>query len=275
MYHRVAPRQLPGHESDTVTTRAFAAQMRWIATAGYNAVSLDAVWANRTAGTPLPRRPMVITFDDGYQDCADNAVPILLSHGFSATFFLVAGLMGQRSNWFKAVRGYDVRLMSWAAARRLVEWGFECGSHSMTHPDLTTLDSRACRRELIESRRILEEELRSPISTLAYPFGAYDERVRSIVAEAGYRSACSVRAGLSSQRDDLLGLHRVTILGQDSLPDFILRLLTARSIRESMRALARRHLSMTAYARVRTAWYRTAEARTSLWRRPRSGSGSA
>src|SRR5207248_1528671 len=94
------------------------------------------------------------------------------------------------------------------------------------HARLTELDPAACRRELVDSRRRIEDELGREIRHLAYPFGSYDERVRSISEEAGYLSACSVRIGYSSPDDDLLALHRIPVNGQDGLNDFIRHLRT-------------------------------------------------
>ncbi len=75
----------------------------------------------------------MITFDDGYQDCQDYAIPILRKHGFTATFYLVAGLVGERSVWTERTDGYSRPLLGWAAARELIRQGFHCGAHSLSH----------------------------------------------------------------------------------------------------------------------------------------------
>jgi peptidoglycan/xylan/chitin deacetylase (PgdA/CDA1 family) len=118
MYHQVSRRPHPAFRKYTVTARAFAAQMAWLAWAGYRAITLDAVLAARTGRDSLPRRPVVITFDDGFQDCWDYAVPVLRSRGFRATFFLVAGLIGGRSTWPLREKGASSRSWTgrWPAA---------------------------------------------------------------------------------------------------------------------------------------------------------------
>lgn len=232
MYHQVTPRPLPAFRRYAITPKAFAAQMRWLALAGYVPITLDALLDHRTGQGTLPSRPIIITFDDGFQDCVDHAVPILQARGFTAVFYLVAGLTGKTSRWIVLNQKIELPLMDWAAARELEAAGFRCGGHTMSHPDLTTLSPAACRYELLESRRLLEDHLGHDVRHLAYPFGAFDERVRAIVAEAGYRSVCSTRIGLSTPDDDPLALHRVPINGQDSLLDFICRLHTARTAGE-------------------------------------------
>jgi peptidoglycan/xylan/chitin deacetylase (PgdA/CDA1 family) len=239
MYHQVTPHPLPAFRKYAVTPKAFAAQMNWLARVGYVPVNLDVLLDYRNDRGTLPSRPVIITFDDGFQDCVEHAVPVLQAHGFTAIFYLVVGLMGKTSQWLLAERGIELPLMDWTAAQQLIAAGFQCGSHCMTHLRLADLSSAACREELLRSRLLLEDKLAHEVKHLAYPFGSFNERVRAIVAETGYRSACSVRIGLSTEGDDPLALHRVPVSGQDSLLDFIYRLRTARSFGEFMRGQVR------------------------------------
>ncbi|HET7601226.1 MAG TPA: polysaccharide deacetylase family protein [Gemmatimonadales bacterium] len=234
MYHQVTPTPLPVFRKYTLTPRQFAAQMRWLAARGYRSILPGDLLAAREGRTALPRRPVMITFDDGFRDSAVHAGPLLRAHGLTAVFYLVAGLVGSTSAWLRAERGVELPLFDWNAARALERQGFACEAHSLTHPRLTALDEDGCRRELAESRRILERELGREVRHLAYPFGAYDEGVRRIAVEAGYRTACSVRPGLSGAADDPLALHRVPVSGHDSLVDFVCRLRTARTLAESL-----------------------------------------
>jgi peptidoglycan/xylan/chitin deacetylase (PgdA/CDA1 family) len=99
----------------------------------------------------------------------------------------------------------------------------------MTHPHLAAIGSAACRVELRDSRALLEDRLGHAIRDLAYPFGSFDANVRQIVAETGYRTACSTQVGRSGDDDDLLALHRIPVNGDESLIDFISRLYTTRT----------------------------------------------
>jgi peptidoglycan/xylan/chitin deacetylase (PgdA/CDA1 family) len=232
MYHEVSPTPHPSLRRYTVTVRQFARQMRWLAALGYQAIDMDALVRARLGQGSLPKRPVLITFDDGFQGSADHALPVLRAHNFTAVFYLVAGLMGETSRWMLPEVGVELSLMSWETARVLAAEGFQCGAHTVTHPRLAGLDPARCRAELVDARRRLEDELARPVVHLAYPFGSYDPGVQGIAAEAGYVTACSTRAGLSGADDDLLALHRVTIYGHDSLFDFACRLRTGTAVRE-------------------------------------------
>jgi peptidoglycan/xylan/chitin deacetylase (PgdA/CDA1 family) len=109
----------------------------------------------------------------------------------------------------------------------------------MTHPHLNALAPAVCRYELVESRRTIEDQLGREVVHLAYPFGAYDAAVRQMAAEAGYRSACSVRLGLSPPDDDPLALRRVPVTGTDTLLDFSSRLRTALTLGAVLQCKAR------------------------------------
>lgn len=237
LYHQVTPRPHPRFHKYSVTPRAFAAQMRWLAAAGYRTVSLEDLRERRDA---LPGRPVVVTFDDGFQECVEHAVPILERHGFTAAFFLVAGLAGGRSRWLAAERGIELPLIDWTAARRLEERGFRCGSHTLTHPRLAELPAAACRRELAESRRVMEDHLGQPVREMAYPFGSFNPAVRDMAAGAGYGIACSSRPGPSPADDDPLALRRIAIEGGDSLADFVCRLGTGKTVRQGITGGAKR-----------------------------------
>jgi peptidoglycan/xylan/chitin deacetylase (PgdA/CDA1 family) len=234
VYHEVSPRPNPAFRRYTVTVREFALQMRWLAVFGYEAIDMDALFRARGGPGSLPKRPVLITFDDGLQGCVEHAVPVLRTHGFTAVFYLVTGLMGKTSRWMVPELGVELPLMNWDTARALVAEGFQCGAHTVTHPRLAGLDEARCRAELVGARRQLEEELDRPALHLAYPFGSYDRTVQEIAADAGYRTACSTRPGLSEPGDDALALHRISVYGHESPLDFVSRLRSGAGVRERL-----------------------------------------
>ena len=237
MYHQVSDAPHTRFLKYTVTGRAFAAQMKWLAANDYSTIDLPTLLARRRGGASIPERTVVITFDDGFRECATVAAPAMEAHGFSATFFLVAGLMGDSSRWLMTERGIEFPIMSWDDARQLERAGHRCESHSMTHPRLAELSPGVCRDELARARATLEDALGHPVRHLAYPFGSENQQVRDVAAECGYDTACTVTIGISAAGDDVYALPRVPVLGTDSLLDFASRIRTAYTVRDRLRRM--------------------------------------
>lgn len=243
MYHEVAPVAHPGFRRFTVTTQSFAWQVRWLARTGFTGISLDQLVAARQGRLRLPRRPVIITFDDGFADSGRFAPPILKRYGLTATFYLVAGLVGRPSEWLERETGFQLPLMDWNTIHALQADGFHFGSHTLSHPRLAHLSPPEARAELVRSREILEQGLARPVVHLAYPFGSHDDRVQRIAAEAGYSTACTT-VEARSETEDLLAVRRIPVYGTESRLDFVSRLLTAQAlaplVRRKIRAVKQR-----------------------------------
>jgi peptidoglycan/xylan/chitin deacetylase (PgdA/CDA1 family) len=170
-----------------VTPERFAGQMRWLADRGLRGVRVDSLVAAMRAGKE--RGLVGITFDDGYASVLENAVPELLRHDFTATMFVVSGLLGGTNEW----DGEPVwPLMSAQQVAEVAAAGMEIGSHSVTHPRLPALGAQRLRAEISESRVRLSELLSRPVRGFAYPYGGMDSSARNAVRDAGYDYACSV-----------------------------------------------------------------------------------
>ena len=134
---------------------------------------------------PARDKRFAVTFDDGYSSMVERALPILAQLGVPATVFVPTAFMGEDEQldwdgieqWNDGPLPSELRAMSWEQVRRLIEAGWEIGSHTVNHPHLPRLDDDELARELTESRRRLEAELGVPCKSLAYPYGQYDERV--------------------------------------------------------------------------------------------------
>jgi len=214
--------------------------MRWLRVRGYHAVALEHVADWLRGDAELPPRPVVITFDDGFLDAATHAPPVLRRYGFSAIFYVVAGLIGEQSAWLRAERGFESPMVDWARLTRLQEDGLAIGSHAVSHPRLGTLSDADCRAELVDARRILEQRLGAAVEHLAYPFGNWNARVRSIARDAGYATACTTDIALATATDDALSLPRVPVIGTEPLSHFAWRLRFAYAPREVARGLLAR-----------------------------------
>jgi peptidoglycan/xylan/chitin deacetylase (PgdA/CDA1 family) len=151
---------------------------------------------------------VVVTFDDGAESDYTVAAPLLLEHGFGATFYVVPGLLGHA--------GY----MTAAQLRELHAMGFEVGSHSLTHRYLTDVDAAALRDEVLGSKQRLEDLLGEPVRHFACPGGRVNRAVTAAVKEAGYGSLATSRFGQNGAATDPYRLARVAVFRHSTLAQF-------------------------------------------------------
>jgi peptidoglycan/xylan/chitin deacetylase (PgdA/CDA1 family) len=160
---------------------ALASQVRTLRRAGYRFLTAEEVL---DLGGPQPRGTAVLTFDDGWRDALTVAAPLLADLGVRATFYVNPGRWGEDHH---AVSGTAARLLSTGEAHALVaDAGMELGAHSLVHDDLRTLDDATLADDLTRCREEVEAVSGRPCRTLAYPFGAYDDRVKAAARAAGY-----------------------------------------------------------------------------------------
>lgn len=169
-----------------VSGQEFAAQVRWLDRNGYTAVTLADVWRNWRGGAPLPPRPVVLTFDDGYRSVYEEAFPLLSSLDWPAVLNL------------KVDNLFEPWGLSPARVRELVAAGWEIAAHTISHPDLRTLDDASLDREVAGSRAELARRFGGPVDFFSYPAGQYDARVVAAVRRAGFRGATTTIEGLAT-----------------------------------------------------------------------------
>jgi peptidoglycan/xylan/chitin deacetylase (PgdA/CDA1 family) len=182
----------------------FARQVAALARHGYSAVTLGRVWQAWRGEAGLPRRPVVLTFDDGYLSHYHTAARTLRARGWPGVLNLQTGRLGRPGG------------LSAPQVRRMLADGWELDAHSVTHPDLTKVGSRRLTAEVAGSRRAIRDAFGVQASFFAYPFGRHDARVRRAVRAAGFLGATSVRRGLASPRQDPFALDRITVAGRTS-----------------------------------------------------------
>lgn len=183
LYHHVAPitaALTPDQKRWTVSPEQFEEQLKWLKKRGYQPVTMAGVSANRKNGSPLPARPVVITFDDGWKDQYTFAFPLLKKHGFSATFFVITNSVGRAA------------YVNWDECRQMSRDGMDIQSHGLTHARLSVLSFTEALREIQDSKKVLEAQLHQPVTVFAYPYGSYDEDVLRLVREAGYDTAAAI-----------------------------------------------------------------------------------
>ncbi|MEN6371528.1 MAG: polysaccharide deacetylase family protein [Armatimonadota bacterium] len=217
MYHRIM--DFPG-DGLSVHPEDFRRQMEYLASHGYHTVNLSMLHDHLTKGTPLPRKPVVITFDDGYEDNFTNAMPVLKKHGMTAIVFVISDWIGKQNEWEVQRPGRPVcRTMDLDQLREWLDAGLEIGAHTVSHPRLSELTEEEIARELTDSKKALESLLNVPVDFLCYPYGNFDGRVRRL-ASASYKAALAISSGTTIWHNDLYALRRVSVSARKPLQDF-------------------------------------------------------
>lgn len=224
MYHQVTSNVEPRYIDCSVTPRIFKIHMNILKLLRFTPINLTQLEQYRNGKSNVPKKPVIITFDDCYQECIDHAVPVLEEHGFTAAFYIPTDYVGTDSHWLVPELGFEFPIINWETVRQLDLSGFQIGSHSMSHPRLAQISHKVCFMELDGSRKILEDKLGHEVVHMAYPYGSFDENVRAMTEEAGYRTACTTEERFSRPGDDPLLLPRVDIMGYYNIVDFILKL---------------------------------------------------
>jgi peptidoglycan/xylan/chitin deacetylase (PgdA/CDA1 family) len=207
MYHGVAD---TGDDPNKlcVSPGRFAEQMAWLARRGLRGVGIaklvDAMRTGRQRGL------VGLTFDDGYTNVLETALPVLHRHGFSATAYIISDRLGGTNEWDE---GPAWQLMTGDQVRELAAAGFEIGSHAATHVRLAGASPAQLTAEVSESRASLAALLGTEIRGFAYPYGSMDAEARRAVRDAGYEYACAVEASLPEI--GLMSLPRIYIGQQD------------------------------------------------------------
>lgn len=204
MYHVLA-QPSPGapYPGLYVPPHVFAAQMDWLAKHGYHAVPLRRVFDAWRGTAHLPRRPIVLSFDDGYRPDYTVALPVLRRHGWVGVLNLAV-----EHQWTDLPPRFV-----W----RLVGAGWELDDHTFTHPDLTRVDPVRLQHEIAGSRSFLQREYHQPVPFFCYPSGRYDATVVAAVRAAGFLGATTTNYGLARPEQGLFTLHRVRVSAGDGV----------------------------------------------------------
>ncbi|MFE6128884.1 polysaccharide deacetylase family protein [Streptomyces sp. NPDC056437] len=207
LYHAVMDDPPDWIAEFTVTPKDFEAQLDAVVASGRTPVTIGTLVRALAGDGPLPDRPVVLTFDDGFADLPGPTAEALAARSLPSTAYLTTGAItpGRHSLLPPAP------MMTLAQVPLLVRHGMEVGAHTVTHPQLDTLSRSELRRELREPRRVLEDVLGHEVTHLAYPHGYNSRAVRRAALREGYASAVAVRHALSSETDEAYRISRLIL----------------------------------------------------------------
>ena len=212
MYHEIAD-EATSPDKMAVAPEVFGEQMAYLREAGFTSLTageLAGILAR--GGTGLPARPVVLTFDDGYGDFYDHALPLLKQNALTATIFQTTGWVGLTDK--------VKRMMNWRELAEVAECGIEVGAHTYRHPQLDQVSDKDLHEELTGPKHALEDKLGIEVPGLAYPYGYSNARVREVARETGYTYAYSVSNALTTGGANPFALPRLTVDRATTMAEF-------------------------------------------------------
>lgn len=235
MYHQIGEPNSRGtpYRGLTVHPRDFRRQMVWLRRLGYRGLSMAQLMPYLRGAKQ--GRVFGLTFDDGYQNVLDHAVPILEECGFRATNYFVVRQLGGSNVWDHPEGVPASALMDVQGLRDWVAAGHEAGSHTLNHPVLPRLSPELAQNEIRDSRDALEQIIGMPVRAFCYPYGKFTPQLADCVRDAGYDSATTTSGGLARLADDPFALPRVAVMRSTLLLRFLQKCLTPLEDRKRQR----------------------------------------
>lgn len=217
MYHHLRelePEASKAEREWAVSPAQFERQLAYLSEKGYHSIDFAQMLAYIKNREPLPPRPAIISFDDGYHSFYAVGAPLLKKHGFTASILALPGNVDYPA------------YLSWAEMIELRQAGHYFGSHTLNHPNLTKLKPEEAKKQLVDSKALLEAKLGQPVNVFCYPLGSYNNEIVGWLKEAGYEAACSLDLGYiqRAENDGLYHLRRIWVGYPTTLEDFARRL---------------------------------------------------
>jgi peptidoglycan/xylan/chitin deacetylase (PgdA/CDA1 family) len=219
LYHSIASTGPDALRQYRVSPELFGAQMRWLRRHGYYTIHSAQLAANIVHGKQWEGRPVLISFDDGFQNFAEEAWPRLQEHDFFAEMFVPTDHVGKCAKWDSRF-GPPAQLMDCHTITRLSKEGVFFGSHLASHRASRSLSTGELAAELARSRNALEHWTGRPVNSFAAPYGSTDFRLRQLAAEIGFQTGFSTAPGAAKLADDPLELPRIEVRGDLTLEAF-------------------------------------------------------
>lgn len=211
------------HDVKADKLESFKRQMDYIKRIG------NPAWADSPELTSDDRLKIAVTFDDGFRSVIENALPVIQEREIPATIFVPVGYIGRKPDWVCDSGGLDVEdeVLNEDELRGLVDNLVKIGSHSITHKRLSQLDQKEANKELVESKKILEDILGESVDLFAFPYGDYSEETIELCVKAGYRNVFIAIPVWRSSKNNGIVRGRIDVSLDDWRLEYRLKMLGA------------------------------------------------
>ncbi|HKJ33508.1 MAG TPA: polysaccharide deacetylase family protein [Balneolales bacterium] len=225
VYHRIVDdEELAQKNWMCVHVDQFYKHLKWIEQMGYTSITLEDYWLYMMGELQLPRKPIIITFDDGYEEIYKLARPVLQEFGMRVVLFVLGNRNLHENEWDKKLGLPAAPLLKDRQIVELYDDGFEIGAHTLNHVHLPNLSPVNAWKEIYDSKKNLESLIKGRVYSFSYPYGAITKDIQDMVAQIGFFFGCSVFTGPPQFGRDPLQIRRLTIAG--NYMGLALRLMT-------------------------------------------------
>ncbi|MCG8340487.1 MAG: polysaccharide deacetylase family protein [Cytophagales bacterium] len=219
MYHKIPKQPFETQHQTYVTQQNFEKHLRFFKRRGFTPITFQDYFAFAN-GFPahklFPRKPLILTFDDGYLDNYTNMLPLMQQYGYKGVLFLLGDAKADYNFWDADQGEHYDSLMSLSQKQAFVKEGWEIGAHTLSHPNLTALTEEQAKHEIAESKKRLEQDLKTTIISFAYPSGYCNEKIKQLVKDTGFQFGIATDTGGLHLEDDPYQIFRVNIFPQDT-----------------------------------------------------------
>lgn len=212
MYHSVGP----GNWQFTIKPEIFRWQIEYLKDSGYSFISASELLSILKNHAPVPKRAVLLTFDDGYRDFKEYALPVLKEFNLPSIVFV-------HTNRSSDTLNNSLSLLNWVDIREIKQHRVEIGNHSNSHPDLKTLSSEELRSDIKKAESVFLNEISEQPRFFAFPGGRYNQNVVDCLRENNYEMAFTINPWLIKKEDDRLRLPRVGIIRETGQIEFMVR----------------------------------------------------
>ncbi len=219
MYHRLA--NVPG-DRNALPPDTFKEQLDYLSHNGFTTITMQMLYDYYQHGKKLPAKPVLLTFDDGYEDNFSVALPLLIEKQMVATVFPISAWIGKENKW-ENFNKKPTMTMDWAKLHQWKSAGMEIGSHTVNHPFLPQCSKKSLAIELEQSKFFLETELKCTIDFICYPYGSFNAETIKAVNASGYKAAFAIFDHVPLWQIDMFALPRIPIPARQSLAEFKLK----------------------------------------------------
>jgi len=227
MYHRIVDDEVLCHNYPDMClhVRDFRTHLILLERLGFTPITFEDYRLYKQGAISLPKRPIILTFDDGYEEIYKLGFPLLQEYGVKAVIFVLGDRSIQANIWDSNKSRLHIPLMNDVQLIELHAAGHEVGSHTLTHPRLIHLSKEKAWEEISRSRMLLEILLNAPVQTFSYPYGVISQPIKEMVVDAGYIHACAAYTGPPSFGSDPFEIRRLLITSSTKMTGFAMRLL--------------------------------------------------